>query len=246
MLLSIKDLFEKSADLYKKHLKFLGQYVWIISIPAFLLSIIEPDSGLVRIPGDFLNILVSLSLSVVLIWMMAALVRSTAALIQNKPTKPVKEELKGATHKILPVFLASLLSSAAVLGGMIFFIIPGIIFVIWFTFITQEIVLNNVSATGSLSASKHLVEGRWWPVFWRVVAPGFAFAVLVVLTKLVFSTLFIPLRSITIDSAGSFYFFSTLTAVVDTVISVAFIPWITLVSTMVFLDLSAKPVKKQS
>jgi len=60
-----------------------------------------------------------------------------------------------------------------ILGGTLLFIIPGIIFSLWFMFAPYRVILseNKEKTKEVFSYSKKLVIGRWWAAFWRVTAP---------------------------------------------------------------------------
>jgi hypothetical protein len=74
---------------------------------------------------------------------------------------------KQAFPKFFRIMWINLLVSLAVNFGMIFFIIPGIIFAVWFLFAVPVAVYENLGGTAALSRSRLLVKGQWWPVAWR-------------------------------------------------------------------------------
>ena len=224
MLIPAGKLMTSSAKIYKDKFKQLGHYVWIMLIPTLLIAVVDKKTGLVAIPGIFLNVFISLALSVLLIWISIALIRATASAINNKPIKKYSKELRDTSSLIIPMIFASILSGAAVLGGLILLIIPGIVFIIWFTFVSQEIALNGRSATRSLSTSKDLVEGRWWAVCWRVVAPGFIFLVIVAIIQMIVGLILLPLNLLGNIGTGTYYVITLLSTLIHTTISVFFIP----------------------
>lgn len=66
---------------------------------------------------------------------------------------------------VLLVFLATF-------GGFLLLIIPGIIFGIWFSFSNFVFIDKGLGIKASMSKSRGLVKGRFWPVFWRLFVFG--------------------------------------------------------------------------
>ena len=64
------------------------------------------------------------------------------------------------------------LSGLAVLGGFILFIIPGIIFAIWFCMSQYVFISEGIVGKKVLSRSKQLVSGNWWGVLGRSFIAG--------------------------------------------------------------------------
>lgn len=62
------------------------------------------------------------------------------------------------------LFVAEILAAAAIIGGTILFIIPGIIFATWFSFVSYAVVDEGLSGTDALKRSRELVRGRFWEV----------------------------------------------------------------------------------
>lgn len=66
-------------------------------------------------------------------------------------------------------FLVVLLTVIAAMVGFIFFIIPGLIIIAWFTLSPYVVVSENLGVMASLKRSRELVRGRVWEI-WGVSA----------------------------------------------------------------------------
>src|SRR5690606_24071043 len=66
-----------------------------------------------------------------------------------------------------------LLTSLVVWGGLILFIIPGIIVSIYLYFSIYALANEGVTGEQALLRSRSLVMGRWWTVFGKVFGIGF-------------------------------------------------------------------------
>lgn len=62
-----------------------------------------------------------------------------------------------------------ILMTVITLIGYLLFIIPGIIFSIWFTFAMYVLLIENIGGTKALGRSRQLVKGFWWTVFARLL-----------------------------------------------------------------------------
>ena len=82
----------------------------------------------------------------------------------------VKDLLMNSSSKVGPYFWVVFLKSIIILGGFLLFIIPGIIFSIWFSLAEYAFVFDDKKGMQALWRSKELVQGYWWPVFGRLLA----------------------------------------------------------------------------
>jgi len=96
------------------------------------------------------------------------------AVKERKERISSREAFRKGWPKILPFIWTAFLVAAAAVGGIILFLIPGIIFLIWFSFSTCIVVAEDKSGIPAMKRSKHLVEGRWWNVFSKIIMFGLA------------------------------------------------------------------------
>ncbi len=88
----------------------------------------------------------------------------------------------GSFPYVLTYLFASILSFLATIGGLFLFIIPGVIFSIWFLFTSYAVVAENKGAVASLKRSKRLVDGFWGPVWGRFLLGYLIIAIIGLLT----------------------------------------------------------------
>lgn len=81
--------------------------------------------------------------------------------------KSFGEAIKSGWKKAIPLALVLILFFLIIIGGIILFVIPAIIFAVWFNFVTYAVVLEGKKGFSALSFSRQLVSGYWWKVFWR-------------------------------------------------------------------------------
>jgi hypothetical protein len=173
MLVSVGELISKSfafaKEHWKKYVPFVGVMIlaMIPNLGFFLLSLYKP------------SIIFSLLLLITVIGMIyasllinIAIVRSTKKLFDKQSIENVSMSLRDAKPLVGALFVSSLIFAACVIGGAILFIIPGIIFAVWYMFFAYEVVFNNQRGMAALNESKKIVSGRWWAVLWRMIGPA--------------------------------------------------------------------------
>ena len=100
-----------------------------------------------------------------------------------------QEAFKRAQPHLGTFFTTSLLAGLAIAGGMILFIIPGILFALWFSQAMFVVICENLYNTAALKKSKTYVQGRLWEVFKKYLLIG------VIVYGIAIITSFIPLLS---------------------------------------------------
>ncbi|USN53700.1 MAG: hypothetical protein H6760_00835 [Candidatus Nomurabacteria bacterium] len=84
--------------------------------------------------------------------------------ILHNSSRNIANEIRAVLPKTLPLLIAGFLGTLAVLGGIILFIIPGIVLGIWFMFAPTVVVVENKSAIDALKRGNGLVKGKFWSV----------------------------------------------------------------------------------
>ncbi len=193
MLISAGNIITASVKLYRDNARLFLKYMGLLFIPTAIIGIL----GFYSYQSDLMGIIyfiVTLAAVIVTVWISIAFIINLADIYQAKKRMEMKTELQKASPMILPVIWVSILTGLAILVGSILLIIPGIIFWVWFAFSHYIVILENKRGTEALKASKKMVEGRWFGIFWRLFAPGFVFVLLMVILQAVVTLPFGDLR----------------------------------------------------
>jgi uncharacterized membrane protein len=91
--------------------------------------------------------------------------------IKGEP-RTLVDTLRFSFSRLEDVFWASFLSNLICLGLMLLFIIPGIIWANYYSFVLATAALQGISGKAALDHSKRLVKGQWWKIFWINLAIG--------------------------------------------------------------------------
>lgn len=82
------------------------------------------------------------------------------------------QAFKRAWERLPGYTLVGVLTALVIIVGLLFFILPGIIFSVYLTFATLGYVVHGARGKSALLGSITLVHGRWWKTFWRILALG--------------------------------------------------------------------------
>ena len=116
-----------------------------------------------------LAIFLILAITVIAVWGQAALL---TAITDREESIGIRESYRRAQSKVLSYWWIIFLVNLVVMGGFVFFIVPGVIFSIWLSFSVLILIVENEKGTNALVRSKEYVKGRWGEVFWRFFFVG--------------------------------------------------------------------------
>lgn len=188
MLINPLDIIKDSLVLYQKNWRKLSPYIILLLIPTLILTALGVGSLYLYLYVQSSKIISSLIVLAVFVaslifslWVTIALAKAIKACLDKEEPKNWKENMGLTSYLIWPVIATSLIAALIILGGSILFIIPGIIFFIWYTFSFYTVVFEEKRTLKALRASKDLVVGRWWSILFRWLVP-IIFVFLIILT----------------------------------------------------------------
>ena len=174
-LISVKELFSRSLSLYMDKFWVLVKLL-SIDVVAFL-CVIPFGVGMVWSISRYHNLL---ALVLFLLFCVAIIIASIVViLVQIGMMLAVKEhnltiaEYLQRGWTILASFVwVSFLVGIVVAVGFVLFIIPGILFSVWFSLTKYAMVFSGKKGWAAAQESKKLVQGYWWAVFGRFLLLG--------------------------------------------------------------------------
>ncbi|OGH87455.1 MAG: hypothetical protein A3J93_02895 [Candidatus Magasanikbacteria bacterium RIFOXYC2_FULL_42_28] len=185
MLISTTDIIKQSTALYLKHFKQIWAYLIISLAPAVILAMLafatislEVNSITNVTWDDIILAMLYLIGLLVSFWAYLGLIKTFDQIIKNAPIAGVKNNLNLAGKIILPAIWISFLTGLITLVGALLFVIPGIIFMVWYHFSLYALVADGERGTTAMKMSKNLATNRWWAVLWRLLAPTVLFTVI--------------------------------------------------------------------
>ncbi|MEI7511064.1 MAG: hypothetical protein WCJ84_02820 [Candidatus Peregrinibacteria bacterium] len=120
-------------------------------------------------------------------WMFLSITISifvSEAAVQN--TLSVSQVLEKSLSRIFPTLLTLIIGGILLFLLFCLFLIPGLIFSIFWAFMFPAVAIRGKSGMDALSYSKSLVSGRWWNTFLYFLGAGILFWIIGLLIGMVF------------------------------------------------------------
>ena len=161
--LELRDVLDQTCQIIRDNQKLLFGIVLVSVVPVQIvigiLNHVLLRTGRVEIAG-FVS-LGTTFLVVLPVYNLAggALTYAVANLYLSRPTT-MGESYRRALRRFVPIVLTSILQYLAIGVGFCLFIIPGIIFGLWFTLSEVVVVLEGTSGVEALKRSKALMKGN--------------------------------------------------------------------------------------
>lgn len=159
-------LLKDSVSKVRSNLMLFYGITIIPTIFAYITTFFAPVTrgGEVVQPADPLYPAMMLVMIIMSIAMSAALI-----LALNNSTLSATQAYKDGFPHFFKYLVLSLLIGLIVMVGLVLLVVPGIIFMVWFSLAAYVLLLENSSIIDSLKKSREYVRGRWWPVFGKIL-----------------------------------------------------------------------------
>lgn len=151
--------------------------VAILALPANILPVLIPSEALTAVFNIAFAILVGP------IFGGASIVLANRVLAGEKAD--LGAALAMAWQRAGQLILTSLLLLVILLPSMALLLVPGIYLAVRLFATQYEVMLERKSPTEALEASWALTKGRWWQIFWPVVAITFVMLVPVIILSMI-------------------------------------------------------------
>lgn len=208
--LSLGEILSISWNIFKEHLFTILMVTLIIYIPInILLSLIPFDTS-----DSYHSLSLYMRVSQVLELLFGVLATmGIAFLVENHMqgrTLDAWNVLKKAVNRWASAVGTKIIAGIIIMGLSLLLIVPGLIWSVYYIFVTFVVALRMKSGSEALKYSKSLVVGRWWKVFgytivFGVVTIGVA-TIFGVIIGLFLDNLIVDfILSVITDIMGSFY-----------------------------------------
>lgn len=192
----IGEILSTAFEIYKANAQSLLMIVAIVVVPLTFISafiggvVFAPETETVLIFGESVEtvsarsagaaIIVALLTAVIGVIisavLQAAIMRGAAQGSIGDPVD-IDASYKWGFARFGSVILISILVGLAVAGGLILFIIPGLIFAVMFSVAIPALVVENLRGTDAMSRSWNLVKGYFWHAVGVIILAGIITAV---------------------------------------------------------------------
>jgi hypothetical protein len=167
-LITISEIIKISWEIYTNN---LAKFIVPILI-SLLLPIITGILSMLLIFNFWLLIFI-LALSLFISLWVSIYYIITIDKIYNQQKIDIHLIYNQAFAKVPAYLWVNFITGITIILGLIIFIIPGLIFIIWLGFCPYINVLESTQNRGfqALQTSKDLVNKRFWPTAWRLIIP---------------------------------------------------------------------------
>jgi hypothetical protein len=163
---SVLEILHASVRMYRQHAAlFLGYASWLF-VPILLMIGLElfPYDPVAKEVSLILISFVEFFLS---LWIGIVLIRITSILVIKK--SPNADKIAKESGRIVfPLLFVALIQMLIIGGGFLLLIIPGILFLVWYSFAQFAVILEGKRGLDALTWSKQIVEGHFWRVLWKL------------------------------------------------------------------------------
>ncbi len=176
MLITATHLIQNTLQLYTRNLGAIVKYLGAMFVVWGLLAL-NAIAGFSFFPrvlgtaGAIVGVVIQFTILGLFFLVTIAFNRTLQRVVREEPVNTIWTEIKAAKKVFLPAIAVSFLLTLIVMLGMILFIIPGIVFALWYYFASYAAMLDNQKTFAALKFSKSLVAGRFGAVLWRLCAP---------------------------------------------------------------------------
>jgi uncharacterized membrane protein len=182
-IISISELFSKSFAVYQtlffkvigiELLALLGLLPLVLVL--ILFAIFEAISLDSATANNIVNIILALLMFVGFIFFIAISIISQVGAMNiikdnNKDIK-IFDAFKAARPQASDYFTTTLLGGILIMLWTLLLVVPGIIMMVFYSFIAWVVIVEGFTGMKALRRSKDLVKGHWWQVALRLLLPN--------------------------------------------------------------------------
>ena len=164
----IGDLFVRTIDVFFNRIGTIAVASLIIGLQAVVAVVIISIVGALVLPKN-INWLSGLLILAAVFYLEIYIFLTMLASILKRDAS-YSECMENGKIRLIPFAWIALLMLFFVTGGLLGFILPGIILLVWFSFAGYIFYIENMTGMEAILKSKHYANGLFWPIFLRLLA----------------------------------------------------------------------------
>lgn len=172
------ELLKIAINKYRKHAKI---YLLILLFPTLVEVIFISLQQIFVNQGTSLPALVAIIIGEILLIIASMLGQLALLYAANDDMLTVEGAYIKAWKNFLPYLWVTLLTGIIISIGYVLLIVPGIIWMIYYSLVSYVFVNENLRGRAALNKSKEYVKGYWWALFIRYI---YIFVILIILELL--------------------------------------------------------------
>jgi len=159
-------LLKQAWEIYKRNFKTLAILSLVVSFSSFISNDSSFLGGIIFESSLALYISIIIVVTAISFW---GFVATLYTIKDEKNGVNITEALSKGLTKLVPNLWVLFLSVFIMLGGFFLFVVPGIIFWIWFSMSNFVLVTENVGGMSALLKSREYIRGYFWAVAGRLL-----------------------------------------------------------------------------
>lgn len=166
--ISLERIVKESYWLLQANFNLIIAFIFCVYIPFHIFEILIPFESLTdeygKLAVGVLSMVISWAKSILGLLGFTGIAYIVRRSMKGEPRNLV-DTLRFSFSRLDDVFWTSVLSNIIFLGLMLLFIIPGIIWANYYSFVMATAALQGIRGKAALDYSKRLVKGQWWKIF---------------------------------------------------------------------------------
>lgn len=181
------DLIDRSTQFYRLHSRKILVIVFWNVLSGIVASSVETVANWTAPDGSFASTAVTIAVTALALAVNVVTYVMLVRLVVNevKGVTMAAPGWKAARKAFWPTAAAIFGSAMLIFLGLVAFVVPGIVFWIWFAFAPIVAALGEERWTRSFSASREVSAGRFLTTSWRLAAPLVFFSLLQLVAVLI-------------------------------------------------------------
>ncbi len=162
-------LFRRAWEIYRARFNIFSLIFMLYLLPILLISTLG-FSVAKMLPHPLNPFVIAWIAAGALMGVLISMWGQVAFVYAVSGTEGIKEIAKTASEKLFRFVWVYILFGVATVAGLVLFIIPGVVAMVWFSFSFFVLARGNARGLNALIESRRHVKGLWWEVFARLFA----------------------------------------------------------------------------
>ena len=168
-MITLNKLFKNSWQIYTKQFKTLFLITALTFLPIIIFQdLMEYYYENTLKTGEFSGIGLTL-IALIVLTLFISFAGKGAIIKSIDSNKGIRKSLEFGWNNLISIIWVDILTSIFIIIGFILFIIPGIMFSVWYAFALMVLLLDNKKGWQALKQSKELTRGKWQGIFIRLI-----------------------------------------------------------------------------
>ncbi len=161
--MDVGNVLSEAFALYRRHWLHLISIAFVVYLLVAVVTVLAALLGPLALIGAFFVALAGV------FWLQGALVEAVQDVRDGRADLSIRETLARVRPRIGTIGVAGILATLGIVVGLLLFIVPGLVLLVFWSLLVPVIVLERASLFRAFGRSRELVRGNGWAVFGVIV-----------------------------------------------------------------------------